>query len=1069
VAETTDAPIVESKNDDPIADRSMSGILFISALVLMLTLAWALEDEIFGLRPWKNYQVQFVKSYTKFLKKLKPRQKRSEKEIMESADYKKLDSDAKEAQEAANPRTKEIDAEVSGLTDQINALTVAMQETRSKLAALTYETEQASDTGKASYRDKIEEVKKGPYTVELPALKGGAPEKKTLSYPELDALYAELKDRKAKLLAERVEVNKTANDLRKKRDDYLKDNMEGLSEAQIAGLIDKMNNFSYEIKQINVSSANLVDRCESCHLGMREPLTLTKDKSSIGKQLFISHPDKELLQKHDPEHFGCSPCHGGNGRATSSIVKAHGKNAFWLWPLYDKENTEAGCQQCHAKDRQLADASTLNEGKELFQRKGCIGCHKYEGYDRESDGLFNAQQGTRNLEMERANDLREIDRLTKSADNAASNDEAQKLYAQADNLKITISQIDAKIQQLQQQAKYLMQDQKKIGPNLKDARMKLRKEWIPVWLKDNFAFRPETKMPHFRLQDDEIKAISAYIWQAAVPGPALPDQAPGDPEKGKQSLETRGCLACHSVGEGSERHGGVFATNLSREGEKANYNYIVRWVHNPRQRTQPYCPKEKKDIGPEDYAKKGLPYTFDLDHTKCPNDGVELQVQNMTPMPSFRLTEQEARDIASYLMTLKHNDASYADASYMDDKNLKTRGQALVKNYGCMGCHEIAGLEDEGRIGTELTQEGSKPIERLDFAMLTEEAKKDDSYDHKGFFDRKLKDPGIFDTGKEKAQKDKLKMPTPNLLNDQERIALTTFLLGSVESNMPKDFFYDPADQRKDVQEGYWVIKKYNCMGCHNIQIGQKTILQDLDMYQADGREKLPPRLTSEGARVNPEWLLGFLSNPSLDDKNLDQNGVRKYLTVRMPTFSFSPNELRALVNFFQAASAQPQPYIPTPLDALTDQERELGRVLFTSKAAPCLKCHLTGNAEHDKNASAPNFLLARERLKPGWTERWLLDPAFISPGTAMPSGLFQRQEDHWILKGDLPDSAKNYNGDHIKLLVRYMFQITPDEQARLIALAGQTGGATKTSYYRPRNGAVATVAMVRGGVMVAH
>jgi len=46
----------------------------------------------------------------------------------------------------------------------------------------------------------------------------------------------------------------------------------------------------------------------------------------------------------------------------------------------------------------------------------------------------------------------------------------------------------------------------------------------------------------------------------------------------------------------------------------------------------------------------------------------------------------------------------------------------VVRHFGCAGCHEISGLEDEGRIGTELTIEGSKPIERLDFALLTETA-----------------------------------------------------------------------------------------------------------------------------------------------------------------------------------------------------------------------------------------------------------------------------------------------------------------------------------------------------------
>ena len=67
---------------------------------------------------------------------------------------------------------------------------------------------------------------------------------------------------------------------------------------------------------------------------------------------------------------------------------------------------------------------------------------------------------------------------------------------------------------------------------------------------------------------------------------------------------------------------------------------------------------------------------------------------------------------------------------------------------------------------------------------------------------------------------------------------------------------------------------------------------------------------------------------------------------------------------------------------------------LFSSKEAPCLKCHLVGNPAHDRFATAPNFLLANERLKPGWTTRWMLEPQAISPGTAMPSGLFRREGD---------------------------------------------------------------------------
>ena len=123
-----------------------------------------------------------------------------------------------------------------------------------------------------------------------------------------------------------------------------------------------------------------------------------------------------------------------------------------------------------------------------------------------------------------------------------------------------------------------------------------------------------------------------------------------------------------------------------------------------------------------------------------------------------------------------------------------------------------------------------------------------------------------------------------------------------------------------------------------------------------------------------------------------------------------------------------------------------MARALFTSKAAPCLKCHATGDPAHDKYATAPNFLLARDRLKPGWARRWMLDPSMISPGTAMPSGLFKPQADHYVFAGPTPDIFKGYDGDQPELLVRYLFEITPDEQRRLM---GMSAALLKTSENR--------------------
>ncbi len=237
--------------------------------------------------------------------------------------------------------------------------------------------------------------------------------------------------------------------------------------------------------------------------------------------------------------------------------------------------------------------------------------------------------------------------------------------------------------------------------------------------------------------------------------------------------------------------------------------------------------------------------------------------------------------------------------------------------------------------------------------------------------------------------------------------------------------------------------------------------------------------LTSEGARVDPDWLMKFLKDPSLmrsDEKpmvpssvpatassspaaaaspaakpaasstndqsggrllpqwGLNRNGVRPYIQVHMPTFNFSPNELRVLVRFFMAVSSQNDPYIKEPMNPLTESEKSIARNIFVS-GTPCLKCHITGDPTHDARAIAPNFLLASERLKPDWTFRWLLDPAQISPGTAMPTGLFKKEQERWVVNlPNPPSDVANYHDDHARLLVRYMFLMTPDEQRRLLS-----------------------------------
>src|SRR5262249_36645536 len=232
-------------------------------------------------------------------------------------------------------------------------------------------------------------------------------------------------------------------------------------EGQLQGLLKATKTLDITIRQINVNpkeptinnfgSGGLVDRCQSCHLGMDPklvPLQMTLTKADLGLAKsnaapFTSHPDPELLKIHDLDRFGCSPCHGGNGRALDSTQRAHGRYEHWLWPLHYPEKYQAGCQTRHAADMRTEHAPVLNRGRELFRNKGCIGCHKFQGFDDQGEQLLSKRQEILQLGKEKREHELEIPRLERAADRAPDNATAQKLNAQATNLTVRISAIDA--------------------------------------------------------------------------------------------------------------------------------------------------------------------------------------------------------------------------------------------------------------------------------------------------------------------------------------------------------------------------------------------------------------------------------------------------------------------------------------------------------------------------------------------------------------------------------------------------------------------------------------------------
>jgi len=532
---------------------------------------------------------------------------------------------------------------------------------------------------------------------------------------------------------------------------------------------------------------------------------------------------------------------------------------------------------------------------------------------------------------------------------------------------------------------------RKVGPDLRKITSKTDEEFIYRWIKEPKGFRP-TRMPQIwdvrpdetaetKVRNDvEANAVAAYIVANADPPTAYPAPPAGDAAAGQKTFETVGCLACHRIGE--DRRGiDTFAAasfrtqgpNLSGTGSKVSAGWLYAWVRNP----------------------KGY--------------------WHETRMPDLRLSEAEAANIVAYLMTQK-NDAFRArprpaidgqvrdDAirehllaasvpvkqveqqlASMDDRQ-KTLflGEKTIGRYGCFGCHEIKGFEKANPIGVELTEEGSKLVERLDFA-----------YEHgkiphtlPGWVHRKLMEPRVFDVDKVKRPEEKLRMPK-FWMSDDEADAVVTGVMSLSKEQIPLAAQKQLSADEKHAEEAFRLIREYNCRGCHVVNGAGGSMREIIkDQLEAGGGDVLQAQALSapmlynseskigEGARVQSDWLQGFLGDPS--------NKVRPWLNLRMPTFHFTQDQLNTITRGFASMDKVPYPYATWP-----EQDTALlatGHDLFGRWQ--CNKCHVVAGKLPDQEPAnmAPDLAKVPTRLRPDWLSVWLADPASVQPGTRMPA-----------------------------------------------------------------------------------
>jgi len=478
----------------------------------------------------------------------------------------------------------------------------------------------------------------------------------------------------------------------------------------------------------------------------------------------------------------------------------------------------------------------------------------------------------------------------------------------------------------------------KIGPYLRRVAVKTDPSWLVRWVTNPHEFRPTTRMPNFLFKEEDGVAVAAFLldaskqegeeWLKSHPEPEGINPADAAlVEKGKALVESLGCRGCHAFS--SDQHATAvghskkdFAPNLSRIAEKTSARWLYHWIKNPR------------DFSPT------------------------------TAMPSLRLSDEEVQAITSYLLTLGEKTEKPEVVAKLDDPEVIARGKGLVRKYGCYGCHNIPGMENEARIGVELTVFGSKTLEELFFGNRTDIPLTWDDWTY-----HKLKDPRIYAT-----ERIEQLMPQFDFADDDIRM-LRVFLTSRTEQHIPPPFLAAPGTRTQNIVNGQRLVQHYNCTGCHVVE-GKGG---DIRALYADNPTFAPPLLDGEGAKVQPEWFFGFLKEPV---------PLRPWLHLRMPTFNFSDEEARTIVDYFTAVAKLEVPYFYVDRAKIPLEHLAAAKQLVSPDYFACFSCHQQGDQtpEGPPEGWAPDLAMAKRRLNPEWIVRWIHDPQKLMPGTKMPS-----------------------------------------------------------------------------------
>lgn len=414
------------------------------------------------------------------------------------------------------------------------------------------------------------------------------------------------------------------------------------------------------------------------------------------------------------------------------------------------------------------------------------------------------------------------------------------------------------------------------------------------------------KEAHYSTKAWEQPILPARYLEASC-GQCHMEQLEGTPQlnAGRRLLARYGCAHCHAI---TQPDGSLIMPvdeppSLEHVAEKTSREWLYAWIKNPQA-----------------YAVSAT-------------------------MPNFRFNDQEAADIANFLIS-QSTPSENSKIALAGNLHMPSPEQAAVDGPGlygqlfCASCHAVQGAKGNlmgGDLAPELTRVGSKV--KADWLL------------------RWLRVPQGYDP--------KTRMPRYRY-DDKQVALLSAFLLGKKDDEFLANVHLEASDAQS-VERGKKLTADYGCAACHRI-----NGIAPPDGFAPDlSRIGSKPLFQVGFLRGMPETLPDYISGKIRDPRAFGP-------ALKMPRFTLADNQVEALTT---ALLAQTDSAVTMPPELVRSAPRakyhpggDAGRLMEDLR---CQSCHgINGNG----GDMAPDLTREGSAVQRAWLLEFMRNPDTLRP-----------------------------------------------------------------------------------------